>query len=536
MLVPVERWRTPFAAELGGAVLSLVMAVLLFTRFSLDATLLRDPSIYVYEGQQLSHGVPIYVSIFDPKTPLAGTLAGLAAALSRLVGADEVHGIRVAFFLCACLTVLAVYELAVRLWNSPLAGVVATAVFCSFQYFASQALGGPDAKTPGILLGLVSMTLLTRRRWLLAAVAASLSFLAWQPFAVYSIVVLGYTLLVAEKGSQRRSFAVAAAGVALPVAVTALYFWAAGALGHFLESALVFPLTGVKRGHETLLDRLGGIATVARTSAGFSSWPFWTGLVLLLVLAAGRLLTQRAELRQSARDPLLGVVLPSLLLIAAYSCADFQGPPDLFPGLPYAALGFGGLAAVTLGAGRSPAGRGALVVGWLAGAVIFVGFAWNQFDKVPPVGSGLVGQHAEACALNQMLGPQGTLVALGSPAPLVMTGRRNPDRFVYLNSGVDRWKAEHTQGGFRGWVAEIRSYHPAAIVVGGWTDGLRPRMSRWLESASGFHPAYLGRWRVFLDPQAERRGLQRGVLLTQEPTAYPTDAFLRPLPANCAGE
>jgi hypothetical protein len=51
--------------------LALVIAVALFSRFSIDAELRRDEAIYAYGGQQLAQGVRPYVRILDPKTPLA---------------------------------------------------------------------------------------------------------------------------------------------------------------------------------------------------------------------------------------------------------------------------------------------------------------------------------------------------------------------------------------------------------------------------------------------------------------------------------
>src|SRR4051812_49525001 len=64
-----------------GAVLALVVAVALFTRFSFDDTMRRDEAIYAYGGQQLAAGVPLYRGVFDPKTPVAQALAGAAGAL-----------------------------------------------------------------------------------------------------------------------------------------------------------------------------------------------------------------------------------------------------------------------------------------------------------------------------------------------------------------------------------------------------------------------------------------------------------------------
>ena len=164
-----------------GALLALAVAVALFSRFSIDDRLGRDESIYAYGGQQLAEGVPFYASIFDPKTPLSAILAGVAVVTARAVGAGDVHTIRLAFFVFACLAVPAVYLLGLSLWGSPLAGAVSAATFASFRGFATDALGGPDAKTPGVFLAVLSMLLLVRRRWFWGAFAGSLAFLVWQP-------------------------------------------------------------------------------------------------------------------------------------------------------------------------------------------------------------------------------------------------------------------------------------------------------------------------------------------------------------------
>jgi hypothetical protein len=92
-------------------VLALLVAAALFSRYGIHGALARDEAVYAYGGQQLDDGVPFYASIFDQKTPGAAFLAGLGDALG---GFD---GIRIAFFVCACLTVVAVYLLALELWG-----------------------------------------------------------------------------------------------------------------------------------------------------------------------------------------------------------------------------------------------------------------------------------------------------------------------------------------------------------------------------------------------------------------------------------
>src|SRR5215510_11933551 len=113
-----------------GAVLSLAVAGALFSRYGIDGALARDEAVYAYGGQQLDHGLPFYASIFDQKTPGAAYLAGLGDWLG---GFD---GIRIAFFVCACLTVVAVYLLTLELTGSLLGALVAAVAFASFRGFA----------------------------------------------------------------------------------------------------------------------------------------------------------------------------------------------------------------------------------------------------------------------------------------------------------------------------------------------------------------------------------------------------------------
>lgn len=501
------------------------IAVALFTRFSLDDTLRRDEAIYTYGGQQLVHGVPFYVSIFDPKTPLAGMLAGLGALWAKVFGVDDVHSIRVLFFAFACLAVVAVYLLGNALWRSPLAGLVSAVAFASFKGFALDALGGPDAKTPGIFLGVLAMVLLVRRRWFWGAFAGSLAFLVWQPLVVYAAVaVLAAAIAIAPApGERRRNVARAVAGAAIPVAAMIVYYALAGALPQFFEAAIRFPLTGIVRGHETLGQRLDFIALTVDGYYGRTRFLFWGGLVLLLVTLVARLVRRRSGLWAVVKDPYVSIVILTFVALAVFSARDFQGYPDLYPLLPYAALGWG--EAVTLargwiarlGGGLWRRRAGAAVA--LAAVAGLVALTWVWYSIPAPRDRGLVTQRGWATQLERLLGPRGNLYALGDPTPLVLTGRRNPSRYIYLGSGVAKWGVEHTPGRFAGWTGRIRAAHPAVVVLEGWKlNGLYAQETeRWLRAR--YSARYLGHWRVFVRHGLAARAASRGVVLTRTPRA-----------------
>ena len=152
-----------------GLLATLLLAVALYAQFSIDDRLSRDEAIFTYGAQQLAHGVPYYKSIFDAKGPVAPTLGWIGIEATKLFGGNDVHGVRVAFFVFACLAAAGVYLLALSLWRSVVAGLVSAAVFLSFKGFAVDAIGGPDAKTPGIAFAVFAMLLLVRRRFFWAA-------------------------------------------------------------------------------------------------------------------------------------------------------------------------------------------------------------------------------------------------------------------------------------------------------------------------------------------------------------------------------
>ena len=297
---------------------SLLIAAALFSRYGIHGALARDEAVYAYGGQQVEDGMPFYVSIFDQKTPGAAYLAALAVGIGNVVGVADLEAIRVMFFVCACLTVVAVYLLAIELWGSVVAALVAATTFAAFRGFAIDALGGPDAKTPGILLAVLSMWLIARRRWLWAGLCGALAFLVWQPLLIYLAVALAV--------AARRRLVVA--GAAVPLVATAAYFWATGALGAFIQAAFVFPVEGLHRTPATIGQRLGHIITVVHDHYQGAVVQFWLGLAVLIVLGAVALWRRRFA------DPLVRVVLPTLVVIARLLGARLPGLSRRLSGAP----------------------------------------------------------------------------------------------------------------------------------------------------------------------------------------------------------
>ncbi len=512
--------------------MTLSVAVALFCRFGIHGAQSRDESIYSYAGQQLARGVLPYASIFDPKGPVAAFVAGAAAWLAGAAGVSDLYAIRLAFMGFSLLSVLAMYLLASRLFCSRLAGLTAGIVLAASPAFAMDALGGPDAKTPGVFFVVTSMLMMVERRWFWAALAASLGMLTWQPYFVYAVVAGLLALCLPQRGERWRSFAQAILGGALPVLATFITFAAAGQLSFLAEATLAFPLTGVNRADVTLAEQASHVAGVATEYGG--GWLFWLGLVLLVGIIAYDIVRHRSSWRRAAARPLVCVVLLTGLGEFGYAMLDFQGYPDLYPLLPYVAMGFGGFAGllVTRSRGARRSRRIGVVVLVAVSLGVLVAVRWTEFGHDPSNGE-LVAQRADACGLRRIVVPGTPLYSLGDPTPLVLTGRTNPDRFIFLAAGVAQWKIDHTPGGMDGWTSEIAAANPSVVVFRGFSGQSYHALDAWLRS-SGYRKAFLGQWPVFVTDEAVARAGDQDVLLTPRPTAVAKGRHGHTLPSlNC---
>jgi hypothetical protein len=505
--------------RVGGGLASLVIAVVLFSRYSIHDLLSRDESIYVYGGQRLTHGVAPYVSIMDPKGPISTLLCGLGAGIAKLFGGNDLMVIRGLFLIISLLCVLAVYAIVVQFWQSVVGGVVAATVFAAFQGFAHDAIAGPDAKVPGILCLLLAMWLGARRHWYWAACTASLAFFTWQPFFPFPLVaVIGAAVWAV--GERRKAVGLAIAGAATPLVALLVYFSAAGALGTFINSAFVFPLRGVRRSHETVDQRIHRIIHVVSASYRFSGNLLWAGMLLLVLVWVASLLRDRTQLRAALTSPLTLLIFITFLAEVGYACYDFQGYPDVFPLLPYAAIGFGG--AVALAMHLVPRPRPAQVVGataLTAAAALAIGSA-VLFTDAPDNRDGLYGEQAAACAIKLALVPGTSVYSLGDPTPLVLLRRANPDHYIFLGSGLDVWKVKHTKDGFLGWVEQIAANNPSVVVLNQWNGPWKVPMRHWLRQ-QGYRRGAIGSWQVFVTRAALSRMAEQGVALQRVKQGFP---------------
>lgn len=503
-----------------GALAVLTIASVVYSQFNIYGKFSRDSAIYVYGGQRLTHGVPPYASEMDPKGPIPSILCGFGVAVARLLGRSDVLIVRIEFCALAILSVLGLYLLVLELWHSVIAAVVASAVFVWFRCYAHQALIGPEGHEPGIVFLIFALWLSVRRQWFLAGIAASLAFTSWQPLFAYPVFV-AICAVVWSAGHRLRSLGWALAGIATPFVALIVYYAAEGYPRSLFEGLFLFPITGVRRPPYHFGWHLMFIFRNIANSYMSSSVFLWIGLVLLLFAAGWTVVSARSERRKALLSPLVLLIVGTFVLQVAYVVYDYIGWTHAFPLLPYAAIGFGAVTALSLERLAQPRARritvAALSAAVAVGSIIYAVVYYEPTDPTP-----LRSEQATACAIKQTMVPHTPLWALGNPIPLVLLHIPNPDNYPYEGSGLDVWRVEHTAGGFHGWVHQIKASGASVVVEDAWRGPYRARMRRWL-SGHGYHDhGYIGAYRVYLTRAALRRMRAHSIVLTRDRGLWPT--------------
>ena len=463
----LDEWpRPPRPSWAGRAVAAAVVlaALFVYTRYGTQARLLHDDAIFVYGGQQMADGVPPYVSIFDHKGPLSTMLCGVGAWVARLAGLDELTTIRRLFLLSALGAVLGIFGAGRRLFGSTRAGLLAAAVFLAYSRFGFHALGGPRPKTLVVGCEALALWAMASRSWFWAGACGALAGLTWQPTAIFAFAAIG--LAGADpSGKGRLANALrATAGMVVPLAIVGGYFLAMGAFGAFFEGAVAFNLRYLASPTSVRLHLFKLAEAIYESNIGLG---FTVALGLLAMPLAFLWRARRVGVGKALlRDPFacLFVTLPWPL---AWSLADFQGYPDFFVFLPYAALGFAWILdrawnGIRLDL-RAPEDTrrpdGAWL--WVLSALLAIGGAtWvaNYYRTAE-----LPAQRAEVAELLASF-PNENVVFLGAPDAMVLGERTNPTRYGFLMRGIDALIDDTHADGFPGWLDGLGE--PDGVIVG----------------------------------------------------------------------
>ena len=467
--------------RLGRRRAALAVAVALFTRFSFDDTMRRDEAIYAYGG---SSSPRAFRSTAGSSTPRRRwrrrwRVRGRARAGARV---RDIHAIRMAFFVFACLSVVAVYG-----WGS-----------CCGARRSRRCWARRSSPPSGRSRSTRSAAPTRRRR------ACCSRWSRWRCSS-------------SDDGSGARSRARSRSSSGSRSGSTRWSRWRGGRRGVELAGRARRP-GGRGAAVRGLRAGCGSRARCRRrwrrrvlSAHGVERVPQTLG---------GRDLAHRGRgrVRATGTRPLLwrrgcravAVVrcgrargeLASLLPLAASRSMTSRGPRRL----PVPALrgGRGGG-----GRARSWPARWRAVVGVAALVAVFV--FRSSATRPPAHGTPVCCASARGRAVERLLNPGEHFEAFGDPLSLVLTGTRDPTRFVYLSEGVGRLGRAARVRRLRG----LRGRHPGAAARGrgGRRVDRAARPAHQALAGTRYLPDCMGDWLLFLAPGVRERATLRGVPL-----------------------
>jgi 4-amino-4-deoxy-L-arabinose transferase-like glycosyltransferase len=439
-----------------------IFATVVYVLHGFEGELNRDRAIYSYAGQQVAEGVPPYLGILNRAGPLAHVIPGIGVAAARAGGFEDLLGIRLVFMLFAIASVCVVYLLARDLFSSRLAGLVAAMAFLSFYGFIEYATYGPREKTPMVFFLLFAFWALVKRRWFTAGICVSLAALIWQPSFLVGLTAAGFSLVGLRSGERLRSMGRFLLGGLIPAAVFVVYFIAVGALKEFFDAYLL--INARYTTPAPLLDDWAKRWMLMHQGYGITLWVIVAGLAALPILTVA--LIVRGKWRAPEHISFVGFAAASFVGIT-WSFRDFNSWPDAFVLLPLAAVGVGGIAKEITA--RLPAKAAlALVLVWMVAAgAVAVNYSITRRNY------GLELERDSVTAMVDQFSFDPTMLAIGAPQPLVLSGIRNPTRHQTFARGLDQYVDDTWPGGLEGFGEWVGRQEPTIIA-------LSRRVPKWL--------------------------------------------------------
>jgi len=400
-----------------------------------DLPLLTDNQHYFFIAERAASGVPPYVSQFEPKHALASLLNAAAIWIGRQVDAPDLTSARALSVIVTAASAPMAWLLArrvgVRSWAAHLA---ALSILASPAFIYMGAIGARP-KVFLVLLELLTLYAMAADRPVVAAAAASLAFLTWQPALIFFACI--FAVLCLGPAPARRAGACALVFLAINAAYEA-YFYSHGALAEQIEQAYVFPAEYMRTGlpaTELVLRRLGWILDVLPRVGWASVFPLAAGLGFICGWAAA-LASPRAACRRFLLAP--GLLYAALCghLALFLTLADFQSYPDEFLLLPFLAL------SVAMGIERLRSrivslGRPGFRMRWVtlgAGLIVFAATVGAS-----PREAGLREQRELAKQVGTYLDDGLTVYAVGCSHLLAYNHSDNFLPFGFFFRGLDRY-------------------------------------------------------------------------------------------------
>ena len=245
-------------------------------------------------------------------------------------------------------------------------------------------------------------------------------------------------------------------GGLIPAAVFVVYFIAVGALKEFIDAYLL--INARYTTPAPLLTDFAAKWVRMQEGYGITLWVIMAGLLTLPILTITHII--RGRWRAPEHISFVAITAASFVGIA-WSFRDFNSWPDAFVLLPFAAIGVGAIAKEVTA--RLPAKIAlALVLVWtVAAGAVAVTYSRTR------AGDRLELQRESVTALLDQLPSDATMLSIGAPHPMFLSGMRNPTRHQTFARGLDQYVDDTWPGGLKGFGEWVGRQEATIIAFGG---------------------------------------------------------------------
>jgi hypothetical protein len=451
----------------------LFLALVVYTLYGFNRKLQVDDSVFIYAGQEMARGIPPYVSIFDIKTPIGYLLPGVGVIISNWLGVDNIITVRLIFFIFGCLSVVAVFLLGRRLFNSSLVGIFSSITMLSFYAFGLLASSGPRPKVPMTFFISMATFYTIEKKWFKAGLFGSLSLFTWQPAGIFLLITIIFSL---TQGGENRnmSFLSSITGAALPGIIIMAYFYLTGGLYEMIFGGFLFPFQYMQFKGLSLFSQIEHIYRKAFVGFTSSILIFYIGLLMIVYFYYWRFRVKSSITEMLLKDR-FSIILLSFPPLVIWSLKDFQGYPDFFIFLPFISLGFGHfLSIINQKIEKTNTNSLRLFKKRFSAIVVILLFSISLTNAYLGRSNELLEQRSAAVKIERQYGEDVKILSLGDPTPLVLLHKTNPNRYLFITRGFDLLIEDTYPGGVEGWLNEIEEYDPSVIsfkiVKGEYSD------------------------------------------------------------------
>lgn len=465
---PVRWIAAPWALPLFSASVALTV---LARAGILDEPILVDRAYFVYLGQALLRGEPIYTQTFVYYPPLGPLVSAASMWVGQLFDVPTYLAPRFTSVLIGAACAGLMFELCRGATRSSWSALVGALALIGFGTLTTFILATLEPKLLLLLFTLLAGVAVQRRRWGLTGLASGAAVICWQPGALIGLASAA-VLISAEGGRRPKAIGRYALGFGVGILPAAVYLTVTGTWWGFWQRAALFPFRTTLH----LAARPGKWLQILE-------WDFGNEIVVFAVAAVGFggfALCSAGKGTRRAVESWLAPRLGGMPILAVgwivFNTLEFQGWADMVPILPVVAfwaawafepvVGFVRRHAQRLW-GRDRGARSAhLVVASLtaAWAVYALADAWFYTPAMT-----LKDQRVLLASILTSAGPNDKVVAYGASEVYILADRPSPNGFLSMNRFF--LPVAHVVGlnGCEDMWRQLMGHAPAVVVIRRWS-------------------------------------------------------------------